>query len=217
MKGGLLEVVRSAWHLVKTHQRAYVAINVAYYGLVAVSMLYVAVVNPSLQEQLMAGVQAALTEGGLKTVGEVYLGGNVFAAAAVTFLVNLLAGSLLYITLPSLVLPFVGVPLGAYRALLWGLLLAPTTTELALVMIPHSVTLVLEGQAYVLAMFAAYLQGMAFLRPHTMGLGSHREGYVAGLRMTARVYVLLIMALAAAALYEAIEVIAMVQLASGGG
>jgi hypothetical protein len=194
-----------------------VAINVAYYGLVAASMMYVAVIDPSLQEQLMAGVQAALTEGGLKTVGDVYLGGNVLAAAAVTFVVNFFAGSLLYITLPSLVVPFVGLPLGAYRALLWGLLLAPTTTELALVMIPHSLTLVLEGQAYVLAMFAAYLQGTAFLRPRTMGLGSHREGYVAGLRMTARVYVLVWIVLAAAALYEAVEVIAMVQLASGGG
>lgn len=213
----MLAVVRSAWHLVKTHRKAYVAINVAYYGLVAASMLYVAVIDPSHQERLLADVQTALTEGTLEMVAGVYLGGNVVAAALLTFLVNLLAGSLLYLTLPSLVVPFVGIPLGAYRALLWGLLMAPTTTELALVMIPHSVTLILEGQGYVLAVFAVYVQGMAFLRPRTMGLESHREGYVAGLRMTARVYVLVILALAAAALYEAVEVIAMVQLASGGG
>jgi hypothetical protein len=116
-----------------------------------------------------------------------------------------------------LVVPFAAIPLGAYRALLWGLLMAPTTTELALVMIPHSLTLVLEGQAYVLAVFAAYLHGMAFLRPHTVGLASHREGYLAGLKMTGRVYVLVILVLAAAAVYEAVEVVAMVQLASGLG
>jgi hypothetical protein len=217
VKGRLLEVVRSAWRIIKAHRKAYLAVNVGYYGLVAAGMLYVALVDPSLQEQLIGGVQAALTEGSLEMVGSAYLSGNVVIAALVTFLVNLFAGSVLYLTLPSLVVPFAAIPLGAYRALLWGLLLAPTTMELALVMIPHSLTLILEGQAYVLAAFAAYLQGMAFLRPQMMGLTSHREGYVAGLKMTGRVYVLVILVLAVAAVYEAIEVMAMVQLASGLG
>jgi hypothetical protein len=212
-----VEAVRSACRLIVTYRRAYVTINLVYYGLVAAAMLYVAVVDPSLQEQLLGEVQAALTEGSLELVGGAYLGGNVVLAAILTFLVNLFAGSILYITIPSLVVPFAGLPLGAYRALLWGLLLAPTTTELALVMIPHSLTLILEGQGYILAIFAAYLHGSAFLRPHTLGLPSRRAGYVAGLKMVGRVYVLVILVLAAAALYEAVEVVAMVRLASMGG
>jgi hypothetical protein len=72
-------------------------------------------------------------------------------------------------------------------AVLWGLILAPTTGELVLVMIPHSVTLLLEGQAYVLAIFAAYVHGLPFLRPRTVGLSSHREGYAAGPMTVARV------------------------------
>jgi hypothetical protein len=42
-----------------------------------------------------------------------------------TFAVNLFAGSLLYITLPSLVLPFVGIGLGLVRATVWGLMFSP--------------------------------------------------------------------------------------------
>lgn len=210
-------IIRSAWQLLRDHSRAYLALNAMYYGLVGLAMVYVALINPSLQEQLLGDVEQALTEGPLATVGGAYLSGNVFVAAVLTFLVNLFAGSLLYVTLPSLIVPFAGIPLGAYRAVLWGLLLAPTTRELALVMIPHSLTLLLEGQGYVLAIFAAYVHGRAFLWPRSMGLSSHRAGYVAGLKMTARVYVLVVMLLAAAAVYEALEVVAMVRLGSGLG
>jgi len=210
-------VFRSAWQLVRDHSRAYLALNVMYYGLVGLAMMYVALINPSLQQQLLGDVEQALTEGPLATVGGAYLGGNVVVAAILTFLVNLFAGSVLYVTLPSLIVPFAGIPLGAYRAVLWGLLLAPTTRELALVMIPHSVTLLLEGQAYILAIFAAYVHGLAFLRPRSVGLSSHREGYVAGLKMAARVYVVVVIILAAAAVYEALEVVAMVRLGSGLG
>ena len=212
-----MDVLRSSWQIVREHRRAYVVLNVVYYGLVALSMIYVAFVNPALQEQMLADVGAAFTEGLLETVGGAYLGGNVLAAAVLTFLVNLLMGSLLFITLPSLIIPFAGLLLGVYRAVLWGLLLAPTSAELALVMIPHSLVLVLEGQAYVLAMFAVYVHGQAFLRPASVGLTSHLQGYVAGLKLSARLYLLVVIVLAVAAIYEALEVILMVSLASGAG
>ena len=209
--------LRSAWQIVNKRRTAYVAINLGYYGLVLVGMLYVAVIDPAVQERLLADVAASLTEGPLATVGGAYLGGNIAAAAALTFVVNFVVGAMLTITLPSLIVPFSGVALGAYRAVLWGLLLAPTSRDLSLVMIPHSLTLVLEGQAYVLAIFAAYVHGLAFLRPQWVGAASRRQGYVVGLKMTAQVYALVLLSLAAAAVYEALEVVAMVRLASASG
>ncbi len=210
-----MNIVRSAWGIVREHRRPYVVLNGVYYGLVVLGMIYVAFFNPALQEQLLQGVEDALTEGPLAVVGGAYLGRNVLAAAVVTFVVNLLAGSLLYITLPSLVIPFAGVVLGSYRAVLWGLLLAPTSAELALVMIPHSLVLLLEGQAYILAMLAVYVHGKSFLRPQSVGLTSHARGYLAGLKLSARLYILVLIVLAVAATYEALEVILMVRLASG--
>jgi hypothetical protein len=207
-------VIRSAWRTVRADRRAYVSLNVMYYGLVALAMIYVGLINPGVQERLLADVGASLTEGPLATVGGVYLGGNVAAAAVLTFVVNLVAGAILTITLPSLIVPFAGIALGAYRAVLWGLLLAPTTSQLALVMIPHSLTLILEGQAYILAILASYIHGVAFLRPQSVGVASHRQGYLQGAKLTARLYVLVVIVLAVAAVYEAVEVIAMVWLAS---
>jgi hypothetical protein len=204
--------LRSAVRVVDNHRRAYAAINLGYYGLVVVAMLYVSLFNRPLQQQLLDSVQGAFTEGPLSTVGGAYLEGNVVLAAVLTFVVNLVAGSFLYITLPSLILPFAGLAVGALRAVLWGLVLAPTSTQLALVMIPHSLTLILEGQAYVLAIFAAYVQGLAFVRPSTVGERNRVRGYLAGLRLTALLYVLVTLVLAASALYEAIEVVAMVRL-----
>lgn len=216
MGNTFLGLLRSAWQIVSRYRTTYVAINVGYYGLVLVAMLYVALINPAVQERMLADVQSSLAEGPLATVGSVYLGGNLVGAAALTFLVNLLVGALLTITLPSLIVPFAGIALGAYRAVLWGLLLAPTTSELALVMIPHSLTLILEGQAYILAMLASYVQGIAFLSPQGVGVESHRQGYLEGAKRTGRLYVLVAIVLAVAAVYEAVEVIAMVWLGSAG-
>jgi hypothetical protein len=64
--------------------------------------------------------------------------------------------------------------------------------------------LLLEGEGYVLAMLAAYLQGMAFLFPQRVGVPTRRQGFVAGLRMTARLYLLVVLVLGAAAAYEAV-------------
>jgi hypothetical protein len=117
------------------------------------------------------------------------------------------------ITLPSLVVPFSGLLMGAYRAILWGLLLSPAAPELRLIMIPHSLTLILEGQAYIMAMLAAYVHGRAFLWPRTVGVITHRAGYKVGLSRTLRIYVLVVLLLALAAIYEALEVILLVRLA----
>lgn len=210
-----MNMVHSAWQIVREHRRPYIVLNGIYYGLVVLGMMYVAFFNPALQEQLLTEIAGEFTEGLLATVGSTYLGGNVLAAAVLTFVVNLLGGSLLAITLPSLVLPFVGLVIGCWRAVLWGLALAPTSPELALVMIPHSLVLLLEGQAYILAMLAVYIHGKSFLQPRSVGLASHVRGYVTGLKLSARLYLLVVIALAVAAIYEALEIVLMVRLASG--
>lgn len=208
-------MMHSAWQIVREHRRPYIALNGIYYGLVVLGMMYVAFVDPTLQEQLLTEIASGFINGPLATVGGAYLGGNVLAATVLTFVVNLLGGSLLAITLPSLLLPFVGLVMGGWRAVLWGLALAPTSPEVALVMIPHSVVLLLEGQAYILAMLAVYIHGKSFLRPRSIGLTSHILGYVAGLKLSARLYLLVLIVLAVSAIYEALEIVLVVRLASG--
>ncbi len=202
-----MRVIRSTLESIREFRRAYVVLNLVYYGLVVCAMAYVSL-NPSLQQMLLEAVGTAFTEGPLSAVAGAYVGGQVWLAMALTFVVNLVVGSLAYITLPSLVIPFSGLLLGGCRAILWGLVLSPTgSSGLSLAMIPHSLTLILEGQAYILAMLAAYIHGRAFLWPHTVGETGHRRGYVIGLVRSLRLYRAVAILLAVAAIYEALEVI----------
>ncbi len=195
-----------ALQILREHRRAYLAINAAYYGLTLAAMLFV-VFFPSVQEGLINAVKEGFQKGPLQPVGNAYADGRLAAAIAFTFIVNLIGGSLLTITLPSLVVPFSGLVMGVTRAVLWGLLLAPTSRPLALAMIPHSLTLLLEGQAYIVALLAVWIHGRSFVTPQSAGAASCGMGYRIGLQKAARLYLLVAALLAVAAVYEALEVI----------
>jgi hypothetical protein len=199
-------LVGRALSVIRQHKRAYIGLNLAYYGLVGLAMVFVAS-SPDIQQALTDSVILAFSEGPLAPVAEAYNQGNVLTAAFFTFVVNFFAGTLLVLFVPSLVIPFGGVAFGLVRATLWGLLLAPTSPELRQAMIPHSLTLVLEGQGYILAMLAAWVHGLGFVSPRTVDQTTHLRGWLAGLRRSLWLYVLVVVILAIAAVYEAIEVI----------
>lgn len=207
----MTSIVRDAWAIVKGHWKVYLATNVVYYGLVIAGMVYVST-DPSVQQTLLESIGVAFSSGLLSFVGTAYTSGQVIWASAVTFLVNLFVGSLAEITLPSMIVPFVGLLMGILRAVLWGLALAPTSPRMAKIMIPHSLTLVLEGQAYILVLLAMFVQGKSFLWPRSEGTESHLQGYKIGLVKTAKIYILVILVLLLAAIYEALEVIYLVPL-----
>lgn len=205
--------IKSAWGLVQENRRAYLILNALYYSLVLIFMIYVAF-NQPLQDQLLQSIGEAFMSGPLAFVGSTYVNAQILAAIGATFFVNLFIGSFGTITLPSLVIPFSGLLIGFYRAVLWGLILSPAHPDLRLVMIPHFLTLILEGQAYILTMLAAYIQGRAFLWPKTVGLEHRWPGYLEGLKRTGKLYVLVTLTLLVAAIYEVIEVVIMIQLSS---
>jgi hypothetical protein len=195
-----------AWALLRENKRAYIVFNILYYGLILVFM-GVAALNPALQDELLRATTESVTSGPLATVGEAYVNAKVLKAMALTFAVNLFIGSLAFMTLPSMIIPFLGILGGVYRAIVWGLIFYPGHPDMRIAMIPHSLTLILEGQAYILVMLAAWLHGRAFLLPKSAGADGHWHGYVEGLKQTGKIYFLVVLILLAAAVYEAIEVI----------
>jgi len=195
---------KSAVKIIKENFTEYLAVNVLYYGLVAVSMIYV-FFNPDVQKALLSQVRTEFLQS-YPLLVEAYTSGNLLLAAALTFAFNLVLGSFVYITLPSLVVPFGGVATASIRAVGWGLLLAPTSPQLALRMVPHSLVLILEGQGYILAMFAAYLQWKGALKPKSAQTESRVKAYWIGVKRTAYIYILVALLLATSALYEAFEI-----------
>ncbi|MBN1855720.1 MAG: hypothetical protein JW846_02050 [Dehalococcoidia bacterium] len=204
-------LLNSAFSLVRQFLRPYLIINILYYSLVGVSMAYVTF-HPEIQDMLTSAVLASFTQGPLSIVAEAYASGAILKSMALTFGVNFAIASVLVIFLPSLIIPFSGVAIGLFRAVLWGLLLAPTTPELQAAMIPHSLTLLVEGQAYILAMLGAWILGCAFVSPKSVGALTWREGYAQGVRNGASIYLLVAIVLAIAAVYEVLEVIYLVPL-----
>lgn len=198
--------MQPAVSLLRRHTRAYLLLNVAFYGLVVLGTMF-AFANPEAQASLTRAILEGFGSPPLSFAKDAYLSKNVPAAALVTFLVNSIFGSFLTITVPSLLIPIAGVVVGLYRALVWGIALAPTSPDLARAMVPHSLTLLLEGQGYVLAMFAAHLLWVSAFGGFRKGAKGFLSGYLAGLRTTLTTYRLVALLLAVAALYEAFEVI----------
>jgi hypothetical protein len=93
---------------------------------------------------------------------ELMFGGNVLLTVLAIFLFNIVVSAFVVVSLPG----FVGFPLSTvfllYRAVLWGLLLHSQPTWVLLVALP---TLVLEGEAYVLAAGAGTVVGVSWVKP----------------------------------------------------
>jgi len=49
--------------------------------------------------------------------------------------------------------------MGPSRTFLWGVVFAPSSRLMVHLLVLHTLTLALEGQAYVVPMFAAYVNG----------------------------------------------------------
>jgi hypothetical protein len=188
----------------REHARALAALSVLYFGTAIAAAVYSAM-NPALQAEVWrAAGQAFSPTGSLGPLVQSYLNGNLAGAILLTFAVNLVLGSLLVLTVPSAILPFAGILVGLYRAVLWGLLFAPTdVTGLGQGLWLHMPTILLEGEAYVVAMLGVWL----WWRPVFGRSPSRWSAWRQGALQQVRIYALVAAILAVAATYEAIEVI----------
>jgi hypothetical protein len=184
------------------------AVHLIYFGIVIAGAVLIHE-QPEVQAVLLGKVVRAFDAKGtpLSIVPEAYRAGNIPLAAAVTFVVNFFAGSLGVITLPSIVFFGAGLFLAWFRALVWGLLFAPTTSALAYSFLPHSGTMLLEGGGYILAAFFGCLIPIITVSGKLGGNPLTRWGRALLLNLGASFWIALVLAIAA--IYEATEVILM--------
>jgi len=191
---------------IRKHKRLFLALHLVYFGTVVLLML-VAYYLPELQVCLLEGIKSQVADGSgpLAIAGKAYMSKNIPIAAVTTFVINFLLGSIVSITIPSVVIPGVGVLIAAFRAAMWGLLLAPNFDTLSGAMLPHSFTLLLEGEAYIIAAFFGLLI-LVYLFRKAEGptiLGRYGKALLMNLRGNLLVAIVLVIA----AIYEAVEVI----------
>ncbi|MHB1416570.1 MAG: hypothetical protein ACYC1C_15090 [Chloroflexota bacterium] len=194
------------------HLAALLAMNLLYFGALGAGIAYTAV-DPRAQARLTQAVGEAFAANGVLTpVLRAYQEGSLGSAAALTFLTNLVLGSGLDITLPSLIVPFAGLAVGVFRAILWGVLFSPLTGTVDAALLPHTLTVLLEGEAYVVAMWGVWLWWQPVLRR----AGERGRAWGEGLRLQVRIYAVVAALLAVAATYEALEVIYLIPFLQAG-
>jgi hypothetical protein len=205
-----MKAFREAFTLIRNDRKAFNMINVCYFAVLIIGMLIVRS-NEALQAQLLALVGDAFSTGPMQYLTGAYSNGEIILAIILTFFVNLVLGCFISLTLPSLIIPFSGFVVGVYRALMWGFLFSPDMTGLdlpkVLLGIGIGLLLIFEGEAYVLGLFAVFIQSRAWVKPASAGGENHKQGFLAGIRMTLRMYVLVICMLLIAAIYEVMLVI----------
>jgi hypothetical protein len=140
-------------------------VHLAYFGLVMAGSVLIYRL-PEVQAVLLSLTRDALSgsSGPLAIAGKAYASGSIPRAAVVTFLINFLLGALVSISLPSMIVPGSGALMAVVRSVSWGLLLAPTFDLNAFALLPHTGTLLLEGEGYILATLFGLLVPIYLLR-----------------------------------------------------
>jgi len=201
--------LRRPFRIIRADLRAYLLVNVFVYGVLILGMALGA-----LFPDLHAARSASFTDGGQGALVNAVVG-NGWVFGTVIFLVNVFPTALLLITLPSLVVPFAGLAVFAIKTIDLGIMLAPVDATSRLTLIPHSLTLLIEFQAYALVMFGAYLLGRSWLRPATVDAPNRRQGYVHGLSRLGRLWLPALALFVVGAVYEVIEIYFLVPLVLG--
>lgn len=188
-------------------KKLFLLTNAFYFGLVILGAL-IALAAPQAQRTLFELSGTGLSSGPLSSVAEAYHSGNVLYAAAVTFITNLCLGTLVEITIPSLIFPPWALIMGLIRSLMWGVMLVVPIEGLYPIgrALPHYLTLLIEGEAYVVAIFACVRQIKALVKPQGFGTDDRLKAYIRSIVDNGKLLLVVALLLAIAALYEAWEV-----------
>lgn len=167
---------RRPFRLIRENARVYLILNLAAYGLALIGF----VIGMLFPELNAARAEALEDDGTGELVRWLVNTPPLFALAILG--VNVFRLSLLTIVVPSLIVPFSGLAFFGYWAVETGIGLVATSPAGWVLLIPHSLTFVIELQAYVLLLLGAYLLGTHWLMPRTVGAKNRRQGYLRGLR-----------------------------------
>lgn len=162
------------------------------------------ILNPQINIIAMNFITHAFSEGSLNYVGDAYRSGNVFMAALATWVNNYLLQTVVLTMLLSLAIPYAGILKTFASFAFAGLGMAPLWSGIAANYTFHSITMVLELEAYIYACVAVaifWIKLYAALRQR------NSAPVLEGTRIMASATLLAGVQLAIAGLYEALTLI----------
>ena len=195
-KGTLVETLRTCWHVLFVRRELMVYMNAVFFG----GLLVSTVVGGLL-------LRPGLYVNSHSMISDFFWGLNWPLMVLAIFSSNLVLSALLFVTLPGFVFfPFSACVL-AYRAFLWGLLIAPLPKWAFLAALP---TVTLEGEAYVLAAAAGTTVGLSWFKPkwaHASEASSRGAALRQAFKDCGKMYLFIILLLIGAAAVETATVL----------
>lgn len=149
---------------IRTRYRMFILLHVVLYGVFFFAMI-IAVQQPELNYLVREVVRDVFDEGGaLAYVGQAYKSGNIWEAAGATFQNNYFVQTLGLTYFPSLIPLAPGFFKNIVSFWVSGFGMAPAWSGMTTGMTFHSITIVLELEAYILASFLTLLWPLYWLR-----------------------------------------------------
>ncbi len=192
------------FRILREERRTYLLLNAIVYGVLLIGF-GVGVAFPDLSA---ARTQTLQDDGTADLV--LSLLSNPWLFALTILGINVSRIGLLAITLPSLVVPFAGVAVFLIWTVVTGVTLAPADEVGWVALIPHSLTVVIELQAYILLVLGAWILGRSWVRPATVGAPNRRRGYLRGLQRLGWLSLPALVLLIIGAVYEAFSLVYLV-------
>lgn len=202
--GTIRKWIAEALTIIKRDYKGYILISALYFAALILGVLY-GLLNPQLQTFLHGTLAQAWEESIFSTVTQAYVTENWLSALFLTFLVNLILGSFVVLTVPSLPVFFAGPILAVYRAVLWGIIYSPTSPQFANAIIYALPVLLLEGEAYCIVCFPSFKAGLSWLLPKRAYKDENptrKQAFRKALRELALVYILVSCILLVSAIVE---------------
>lgn len=197
--GDALGIIRKNWKLLA-------GLNALYFCVIVIGAT-IALMSPSLHLSMIQYIGAETIAGpsgaNVPSNATDALIGSGYALAS-SFFMNTLG----MITVPSIVLPIWAPIIGAARFFIWGVTyVSPLEGVLTPgKLIPQYVAMLLEGEAYVIAIFACVRQLTVALASADMGIRRALKEYIKAVFDNLKLLVIVALLLAAAALYQALLV-----------
>lgn len=198
-----MRLVNNFRTVLRDNWKAYLVSNLVVYGTLFMTII-ATVFLPGVREWGMRNTEAFLSSPGSTVVVEAYASGSIIGASLLTFISNLLFAGLATTTLPSLIIPFFGVVATIARSIFIGMPFAPTTLDELISVVVASPVLLIEFQAYVLAMLGSFVLWRSTFKYRQQNLPSVWDGYLAGVKDNIHLYPGIIVLLLGIAVIEAI-------------
>lgn len=197
--GDIAGIFRKDWKL-------FLASNVFLFGLFALGLL-AGMAIPGLHQQSLELIHRATATGPLATAEQTLSSGNILLGAWQIFTHNYFV-TVAMAAIPSLIFPpWILILFGA-QFFLFGLVFSvPSILAKPVILLPLLGTLLLEGEAYVIAIFATLRLVEALIWPKRFGEQSVLKAYARAVIDNAKLLVLSGIVLAVAAFYEAASIV----------